>query len=74
VTSDAASARATLAQLERGFLDASIAVWTEIDKHTHEGIYAAGVPAQLARDGELRRAERLAWEAYRDALRRWEDG
>jgi hypothetical protein len=58
------SAALTFHEAERAFLDASIAVWTEIDKHTVDGVYVAGVPEQLVRDSELRQAERLAWEAY----------
>lgn len=53
-------------EAERAFLDASVAVWREIDKHINgEGVYISGVPEQLARDSELRKAERNAWINYR---------
>ncbi len=62
----------TLHEAERAFLDASIAVWVEIDKHTrHDGTYAENfVPEQLQRDSELRRVEREAWHRYRDILKK----
>jgi hypothetical protein len=65
---NAASATDVLAEAEINFLNASVAVWREIDKHTVEGVYVGWVPEQLTRGSDLRVTERLAWERYRDLL------
>jgi len=51
--------------LERRFLDASIAVWREIDRYSEDEYQGIEVTEQGT---ELRRIEREAWNRYRDAL------
>jgi hypothetical protein len=64
---EAAPAPAAAARLtaEREFLDASIAVWREIDRRQREpGSGYTGLSAAT----DLRRRERAAWERYRDEV------
>lgn len=49
---------------ERRFLDASIAVWREVDRLTADGTPYPGISA----DTDLRVRERAAWEVYRSYL------
>jgi len=56
------------AAAEREFLDASIAVWRELDKASPNGTYV-GQPLPIHNmDSELRVRERQAWVKYRDTL------
>ena len=56
-------------EAERNFLDASIAVWREIDRLMAIGPYP-GIP--MAAD--LRISEKLAWERYKPFLDESEKG
>lgn len=49
---------------EREFLDASIAVWREIDRLSAQPGGYPGLPPET----DLRQRERAAWEAYRAEL------
>jgi len=51
---------------ERAFLDASVAVWREIDAAMERGPYQ-GIEV-TERGVELRRIERDAWERYKRAI------
>ena len=53
----------TKEQAERDFLDASIAVWREIDRLTTLGPYPGILMAT-----DLRISEKIAWERYRAFL------
>lgn len=54
------------AEIERAFLDASIAVWREIDRRSASpGGYSAN---PLLSAEELRAREREAWNRYRDMV------
>ena len=48
---------------ERAFIDASVAVWREVDRLEAEGPYP-GIPPE----SDLRQRERAAWEAYKAVL------
>lgn len=51
-------------QIESAFLDASIAVWREVDRQFSEDGEYTGIEAST----ELRKRERTAWERYRDEV------
>lgn len=55
---------AVLVEAERVFLDASIAVWREVDRLTRDVGAYPGIPMT----SELRLRERAAWERYRCLL------
>lgn len=63
-----AEARAEIAALSspemREFVDASVAVWREVDRLTEDGGDYPGIPP----DTGLRRREKAAWERYRATL------
>lgn len=48
---------------EQEFLEASVAVWREVDRLEAEGPYP-GIPPET----DLRQRERVAWERYRRCL------
>lgn len=52
------------ADYERAFLDASVAVWREVDRQVNEDGEYIGIAAST----ELRQCERAAWEDYRDQV------
>ncbi len=54
---------AEVEQAEREFLDASVAVWREVDR-----LEAAGPYPGIAPTTDLRERERAAWERYRCLL------